>query len=141
MLKVFEVLFFLMGLFFSASVLSVNIMGIQMTAFTFLLMLTLLIKIVFELRIKIGKSEINTPIFWYYVLMCVSTALNMVLIKKEWVQDNIVFTISTIIGVFGYFACFSKEEKKKYFPQLLKGVKINCVIQMVWMYIQYFAFE
>lgn len=138
--SIFKKLFFLLGLFAGLNVFSVNLKVIDMTVFTLILMVVVLIKLCIKPKIYIPKGKFD-PLFAYYIIFYVSSILSVVYLPQDWVKANMVSLFSTTLGVFGFYILFDGQEKKKLLSIFFQGLKINCWIQLGWTFLQFICLE
>lgn len=133
-------LFFLLGLFAGLNVFSVNLKVIDMTVFTLLLMVIVLIKLCIKPKIYLPSRKFDS-LFAYYIIFYVSSILSALYLPQDWVKANMVALFSTALGVFGFYILFDIKEKKMYLSIFFRGLKINCWIQLGWTFLQFICLE
>lgn len=138
--SIFYKLFFLLGLFAGLNVFSVDLKVIDMTVFTFLLMGIVLLKLCIKPKMYLPHNKID-PLFGYYILFYISSFCSILFLPSDWIKANMVAVFSTTVGVFGFYLLFSEEEKCKYLRVFLRGLRINCSLQLVWAFMQFACVE
>lgn len=138
--SILKKLFFLLGLFAGLNVFSVNLKVIDMTVFTFLLMVIVLLKLCIKPKMYLPKRKVD-PLFAYYIIFYVSSVFSAFYLPGDWVKANMVALFSTALGVFGFYILFDNAEKQKYLSIFFQGLKINCWIQLGWTFLQFICLE
>lgn len=133
-------LFFLLGMFAGMNIFYVDLKVIDMTLFTFILMIIILLKLCIRPRLTLPCKKIDL-LFLYYIIFYISSLMSVLWVPKDWYVANLITLFSTTIGVFGFYITFNEEEKKEGFSSFVKGLKIDCCIQLGWAFLQFILFE
>ncbi|MCI8412513.1 MAG: hypothetical protein HFE47_00230 [Clostridia bacterium] len=127
-------LFFLMGLFACASSLGIYIGDFGVTFFTIVQMLLVVVTVCFK-NIKIKKR--NTVLVGYFVFSFISVLINLFVLPSNWNRFNVTTLIAMLFGYGGMYFLFSDCELSLYKKPFIKGLKINIIVQLIWVFLQY----
>lgn len=135
---IFNVLFFALGLTAGMDSIGIAVGKIDASIFTVILAITILLKIILQPRLEIDKKTLYSPISIYFLMIYISTMVGFFSLGSMWNFANINYCISFTVGVFGLYFAFSNSQKVNYTNKFMIGLKINCIIQLVWGLVQFF---
>lgn len=133
-------LFLVLGVFATLTPLEISLGGMSLTIFNLLLIVIVGKRIVIDRNFGLYfKGELSYFLFAGIVLL--STICNFYSSEMAWSKANLVKSINVCILYMGVVILFSTEEKKKLLECFIKGLYISCLIQMIWGWLQFFAWE
>ena len=131
---VYRKIYLWIGITCTGSALSVGLGSVKMGVFNWLLIFSLLIRIV---QIYTNKERLYTPcrlksIYIFCLCLLVSTFMSMIYLPKAWIINSFSLSFKLIIYLGGIISLFSNEQLlviKKYF---FRGLYYGTLCQLCW---------
>lgn len=132
-----KILFFLLGLTANMTTFVVNISIVELNLFSAILYVTVFCGIIIFKKIRYFKGSLSSTPLIYYMAICLSTLLSLLYMPDVWKGANINNLLTTIVGEISFLLLFDEKKMVYLCEYLIKGLKINCIIQSIWAVLQF----
>lgn len=132
--------FWLLGLSATITAISIPLGPIDMTLFNLLLIIILFYQVILRKKFQVSIRGEAAYLFFCATII-LSIICNVLLLESSYTKANVVKAINVCILYLGIAIFFTQQEKKEYMKSFLGGLYVSCILQIIWGWIQYFAWE
>ena len=136
--RLFEKLFFLLGLTAGMNCIGIYIGSSGVTLFTVVLLVLVLLGYTRK-HASIKLERVKSPFFGLIFFILLSPIINFVIdvLPSTWTNRSLITLAANFVGFTSFYMLYGKSELLEFKPFFINGLKINAVIQTIWALAQF----
>lgn len=137
LLKVLYYLFWLLGLTCAASCLAIKIGASQIAIYNIPIILIAILCICLK-NFYLDKNRLLVALL--LLIMIFSNLFSILDVPDDWFNYGFSYSLKLVILIFPICFCLSKININKVLEGFLKGIRVSCIIWLIWEFLQIIVF-
>lgn len=134
-LSIMAILYWVLGFLVNMNGLQISIGGRTITAFSFMLLVVVLVELGRWKHIYFYR-DLNMPLVFFEILSLFTSLVNAFVLPDPWGTANFSSLIATVMGPLGLILFVKKDDRIQYRDTFLNGLRIGILTQSIFCVLQ-----